>query len=321
MSDCRLAQAFAKADKLPALMRLAPSVALTVDCQILAAPSALIARAITRRYRRTGTPPGAGRTRRGNRRLHLRTSPFSFLPSRPTCRRQSGPPRGPGASGGGPPEPPAWFPPGGGPAKDESSGEDRSGPLQGFFLRCVPGYLVALSVVCSIHALPPDSCACPPHGSSRIYYLLYSVASFHSAVFSIGSRSPRATSSEGRRRWPEGPVPDLDNSIPRDPENASSQSPHESLGLILAATLRAIHAHLVHLHQRVVGDPVGVDGVVRHGDAGGIPDHGGGCMAHGNDQEAAHRKIKDAMQFWIESALELGRPISEPKCDDRLMFS
>ena len=31
------------------------------------------------------------------------------------------------------------------------------------------------------------------------------------------------------------------------------------------------------------------------------------CMAHGDDQETALRNIKDAMQFWIERALELGR--------------
>ena len=34
-----------------------------------------------------------------------------------------------------------------------------------------------------------------------------------------------------------------------------------------------------------------------------------GCMAHGDDQEAALRNIKDAMQFWIERARELGRSV------------
>lgn len=45
-----------------------------------------------------------------------------------------------------------------------------------------------------------------------------------------------------------------------------------------------------------------------------------GCMAHGDDQEAALQNIKDAMQFWIERALQLGRPIPEPK-DDRFMLA
>ncbi|MDE0105154.1 MAG: type II toxin-antitoxin system HicB family antitoxin [Bryobacterales bacterium] len=40
-----------------------------------------------------------------------------------------------------------------------------------------------------------------------------------------------------------------------------------------------------------------------------------GCMAHGNDQETALRNIKDAMQFWIETAQELGRPVPEPKAE------
>ena len=45
-----------------------------------------------------------------------------------------------------------------------------------------------------------------------------------------------------------------------------------------------------------------------------------GCMAHGDDQETALRNIKDAMQFWIERALELGHQIPEPK-GDRLMYA
>ena len=32
------------------------------------------------------------------------------------------------------------------------------------------------------------------------------------------------------------------------------------------------------------------------------------CMAHGDDQEAALRNIKNAIQFRIERAQELGRP-------------
>lgn len=43
-------------------------------------------------------------------------------------------------------------------------------------------------------------------------------------------------------------------------------------------------------------------------------------MAQGDDQEAALLNIKDAMQFWIEMALELGRLIPESK-GDRLMFT
>lgn len=45
-----------------------------------------------------------------------------------------------------------------------------------------------------------------------------------------------------------------------------------------------------------------------------------GCMAHGDDQETALRNIKDAMQFWIERAQELGRPVPEPK-GERLMLA
>ena len=43
-----------------------------------------------------------------------------------------------------------------------------------------------------------------------------------------------------------------------------------------------------------------------------------GCMAHGDDHESALRNIKDAMQFWIDRARELGRPVPEPK-GERLM--
>lgn len=45
-----------------------------------------------------------------------------------------------------------------------------------------------------------------------------------------------------------------------------------------------------------------------------------GCMAHGDDQEAALRNIKDVMKFWIERARELGREIPEPK-GERLMYA
>ncbi len=45
-----------------------------------------------------------------------------------------------------------------------------------------------------------------------------------------------------------------------------------------------------------------------------------GCMAHGDDQETALQNINDAMQFWIDRAQELGRPVPEPK-GERLMFA
>ena len=45
-----------------------------------------------------------------------------------------------------------------------------------------------------------------------------------------------------------------------------------------------------------------------------------GCMAHGDDQEEALKNIQDAMQFWIDTARELGRPVPEPK-GERLMYA
>ncbi len=45
-----------------------------------------------------------------------------------------------------------------------------------------------------------------------------------------------------------------------------------------------------------------------------------GCMAHGEDQETALRNIKDAMQFWVERAQELRRPVPKPK-GERLMLA
>ena len=45
-----------------------------------------------------------------------------------------------------------------------------------------------------------------------------------------------------------------------------------------------------------------------------------GCMAHGNDQEEALKNIKDAMQFWIDTAAELGRQVPEPK-GERLIYA
>jgi len=38
-----------------------------------------------------------------------------------------------------------------------------------------------------------------------------------------------------------------------------------------------------------------------------------GCMAHGDDHDAALRNVNDAIQFWIERARELGREVPQPK--------
>ena len=45
-----------------------------------------------------------------------------------------------------------------------------------------------------------------------------------------------------------------------------------------------------------------------------------GCMAHGDDQEEALKNIQAAMQFWIDTAEELGRPVPQPK-GERLMYA
>ena len=45
-----------------------------------------------------------------------------------------------------------------------------------------------------------------------------------------------------------------------------------------------------------------------------------GCTAHGDDQETALENIQEAMQFWVETARELGRGIPEPK-GERLMLA
>lgn len=45
-----------------------------------------------------------------------------------------------------------------------------------------------------------------------------------------------------------------------------------------------------------------------------------GCMAHGDDQETALQNVKDAMQFWVERAQELGRTVPQPK-GERLMLA
>ena len=45
-----------------------------------------------------------------------------------------------------------------------------------------------------------------------------------------------------------------------------------------------------------------------------------GCMAHGETQEAALQNVKEAIQLWIDTALECGDPVPEPK-GERLMLA
>ncbi len=45
-----------------------------------------------------------------------------------------------------------------------------------------------------------------------------------------------------------------------------------------------------------------------------------GCMAHGDTYEASLANVKEAAQFWIDTAVELGRPVPEPK-GRRLMLA
>ena len=45
-----------------------------------------------------------------------------------------------------------------------------------------------------------------------------------------------------------------------------------------------------------------------------------GCMAHGETQETALQNVKEAMQLWIDTALEFGDPVPEPK-GERLMLA
>lgn len=45
-----------------------------------------------------------------------------------------------------------------------------------------------------------------------------------------------------------------------------------------------------------------------------------GCMAHGDDYQAALTNIQDAMQLWIDTAQESGRPLPTPK-GDRLTYA
>ena len=45
-----------------------------------------------------------------------------------------------------------------------------------------------------------------------------------------------------------------------------------------------------------------------------------GCMAHGATQELALANTKEAIQLWIDTAREVGRPIPTPK-GQRLMYA
>jgi len=45
-----------------------------------------------------------------------------------------------------------------------------------------------------------------------------------------------------------------------------------------------------------------------------------GCMAHGDNNEAAIRNANDAIHLWIDTATEFGDPIPEPK-GKRLIFA
>ena len=45
-----------------------------------------------------------------------------------------------------------------------------------------------------------------------------------------------------------------------------------------------------------------------------------GCMAHGDTQEASLSHAKEAIKLWIDTAMEFGDPIPEPK-GRRLMLA
>ena len=38
-----------------------------------------------------------------------------------------------------------------------------------------------------------------------------------------------------------------------------------------------------------------------------------GCLAHGDTHETALNNAKDALRLWIDTALEYGDPVPEPK--------
>jgi predicted RNase H-like HicB family nuclease len=45
-----------------------------------------------------------------------------------------------------------------------------------------------------------------------------------------------------------------------------------------------------------------------------------GCMAHGKTRESALKNVKDAIDLWIDTAQEDGRPVPKPK-GRRLMLA
>jgi predicted RNase H-like HicB family nuclease len=45
-----------------------------------------------------------------------------------------------------------------------------------------------------------------------------------------------------------------------------------------------------------------------------------GCMAHGSSQEEALASANQAIQLWIDTSREFGRPVPEPK-GHRLMLA
>lgn len=45
-----------------------------------------------------------------------------------------------------------------------------------------------------------------------------------------------------------------------------------------------------------------------------------GCMAHGETAEEALANVQDAMRLWIDTAIEFGDPVPEPK-GHRLMYA
>ena len=45
-----------------------------------------------------------------------------------------------------------------------------------------------------------------------------------------------------------------------------------------------------------------------------------GCTAHGDTQESALKNVNDAMQLWLDTARELGKPIPAPR-GRRLMLA
>lgn len=45
-----------------------------------------------------------------------------------------------------------------------------------------------------------------------------------------------------------------------------------------------------------------------------------GCMAHGETREAAMQAATEAIELWVETAQEEGRPVPEPK-GRRLMYA